>query len=755
MLYSFREFISNVMPVSDSAQYQFGPFTLDPVNRLLMQEDKPVTLPPRVIDTLLLLVENAGRVLTKEELLAAVWPDCFVEEGNLTQAVFQLRKALGESGSKQQYIETIPKRGYRFVAELRVVTAADEPRTLAVTEAPLPETNGAVAPFVPAPVRDTPAKVNFISGKKRLAAMLIVLALTIVVFGVFHFKNKLPFFRSAKPSFAELRFTKLTTSGTASLPALSPDGRYVAYVNMTHGQQSLWIQPLSSSDNVQLVPPAAAGYHGVTFARDGQFIYFVKAERGQAVAALFKIPLVGGTPRKVLEDVNSPITFAPDGKRFAFVRRVPKQREFVLLTAAADGTDERPMTTRREPQFLSLYGAAWSPDGRTIAYPAGERSAGVQHEGVMTLEVANGKETALSRQRWAWIGQVAWDKDGSGVLFDAWERGGSVYSDQLRHLSFPDGELSPVTNDLLSYNYVSVAARTGAMVTTRAERSSRLWIGNPSRTEQSVQLKSGFGENYSEEFGLNWAPDGRIVYGSQAAGNPDIWIAKPDGSAPTQLTFDPATDILPAATADGRHLVFVSNRAGQNNLWRMDLDGANPKQLTHGAGEAWFSLSADSQWVIYPTTDKEGKGALWRVSIDGGEPALWLEQEWIKPVISPDGQWIAGLLNDKANGGLKFALGPVRGGNRSGPLRFFDLRMTPLRGLLQWTPDSRALILIAQRNGVANLWQQPLDGSAPHRLTDFQSDQIFRFAWSPDGQQLACERGLHTSDLILLNHPAN
>ncbi len=743
------------MPVSDSAQYQFGPFTLDPVNRLLMQEDKPVTLPPRVIDTLLLLVENAGRVLTKEELLAAVWPDCFVEEGNLSQAVFQLRKALGESGSKQQYIETIPKRGYRFVAELRVVTAADEPQALAATDAPLPATNGTVAHFVPAPVRDTPAKVNFISGKKRLAAMLAVLALVLAVFGFFRFKNKLPFFRSAKPSFAELRFTKLTTSGTASLPALSPDGKYVAYVNMMHGQQSLWIQPLSSSDNVQLVPPAATNYYGVTFAPDGQFIYFVQAQRGQAVAALFKIPLVGGTPRKVLEDVNSPISFAPDGKRFAFVRRVPTQREFVLLTAAADGTDERQLTTRREPQFLSLYGAAWSPDGRTIAYPAGEWSAGVHQEDVMTLEVASGKETALSRQRWAWVGQVAWDKDGSGVLFDAWERGGRVYSDQLRHLSFPDGELSPVTNDLLSYNYVSVAARTGAMVTTRAERSSRLWIGNPSQTEQAVQLKSGFGENYSEEFGLSWTPDGRIIYGSQAAGNPDIWIVKPDGSTPTQLTFDPATDILPAATADGRYLVFVSNRAGQNNLWRMNFDGANPKQLTHGAGEAWFSLSADSQWVIYSATDKEGKGALWRVSIDGGEPALWLAQDWIKPVISPDGQWIAGLLQDKANGGLKFALGTVSGGNRSGPLRFFDPRMTPLRALLQWTPDSRALILIAERNGVANLWQQPMDGSAPRRLTDFQSDQIFRFAWSPDGQQLACERGLHTSDLLLLNLATN
>src|SRR5262245_41184230 len=101
--------------------YQFGPFQVDVVNRQLLRDGTPVPLAPKVLDALFILVENSGRVLKKEDLMNFLWPDCFVEESSLTQIIFQLRKALGESAAKQQYIETIPKRGYRFIAEIRMV----------------------------------------------------------------------------------------------------------------------------------------------------------------------------------------------------------------------------------------------------------------------------------------------------------------------------------------------------------------------------------------------------------------------------------------------------------------------------------------------------------------------------------------------------------------------------------------------------------------------------------------------------------
>lgn len=754
-----------IMTIGNGEQprYRFGPFTLDPASRLLMQDDKPVALPPRAVDTLVALVENAGRLMSKEELLTAVWPDCFVEEGNLSQAIFQLRKALGESGAKQQYIETIPRRGYRFMADLHMTTSADEQIT--VTPEPAKVADAEPSPGLSASIR--PDKTSDVeqadetqaseqtalhheessgTGKGKTIAWLILLTLIAGIVGWFGFRYRLPFFQTTRPSFTDVHFTRLTSSGTALLPALSPDGRYVAYVSGTSGQQGLWVQPLGSFDPVQLVPPADVVWRGVTFSRDGHFIYFVSQEKGKPVASLFKVPLVGGTPRKVLDDVDSPITFSPDGTRFVFVRRYPAQQEFALLEAATEGTGERRLVLRRAPQFLSLYGAAWSPDGSTIAYPGGEWSSGIRYERVMTLDVASGQEAALGQQRWAWLGQIAWDKEGTGVIFDGWERGAAVYADQLRYLSFPDGTLRKVTNDPLSYNYVSVAS--DSLVTTEAKRISRLQVGQATQAARTVESKSGFSEVYSEEFGLGWTPDGRIVYGSQAGGNPDIWIVNPDGSYRQQLTFDSAADLLPAATADGRYLVFVSQRAGQNNIWRMDMNGHNLRQLTNGAGESSFTLTSDGQWVIY-SGDREGKRVLWRVPIEGGEPTLFLECDLLRPALSPDGKWVAGLFRENQIGRLRFALVSV---NDSAAIRFFADRMMPLRGQYQWMPDSRGLCLIASRDGAGNLWLQPLNGSEPQPLTAFNEDRIFRFAWSPDGRQLACERGVHSTDIILLSN---
>ena len=177
----------------------------------------------------------------------------------------------------------------------------------------------------------------------------------------------------------------------------------------------------------------------------------------------------------------------------------------------------------------------------------------------------------------------------------------------------------------------------------------------------------------------------------------------------------------------------------------MDADGGNPKQLTNGLADSSPNVSPDSQWVIY-TSIGNGKWTLWKTPIDGGRPIQLTQKFATRPVLSPDGKWIACLYQDESDGKTKIAVLPIDGGEP----KVIEGMTPPVFNLFRWSPDGRALTYIVKRQGVSNLWSQPVDGGEPKQLTNFTSDQIFRFAWSRDGKFLACERGMTINDLILI-----
>ncbi|MGH9845247.1 MAG: TolB family protein, partial [Blastocatellia bacterium] len=186
--------------------------------------------------------------------------------------------------------------------------------------------------------------------------------------------------------------------------------------------------------------------------------------------------------------------------------------------------------------------------------------------------------------------------------------------------------------------------------------------------------------------------------------------------------------------------------SGTANIWRMDVDGGNLKQLSRGKGDSTPTLSPDGQWVLYSSWSS-GKPALWKVSIDGGEPVQISRKVVARPVVSPDGKWIACYYQDESDNKSRIAVIPFAGGE---PV-IVERMASPDFGIVRWSPDSRALTYISTRQGVSNIWSQPLDGGEAKQLTQFTTDQIFRFAWSCDGKQLACERGLVINDAVLLS----
>lgn len=754
--------------------YEFGPFLLDSDERLLMREGRTVPLPPKVFDTLLALVVNSGRIIGKDELMQLLWPDTFVEESNLTQNISQLRRALNEGNGEAQYIETIPKRGYRFAIGVKPVEPQNghhsEP-SAGISEAGLKlPANGTPANagnghghqpvFLVSPILDavpveqlSKAETHEIEqpvfSRRRVAMTMGLLGISLLILLLALWVAYRRLNNHGKTAFRQISPAKLTTSGKALLATISRDSKYAAYVIEDGDRQCLWVSQVAANSSSQVVAPAEIVFGGVTFSLDGNFIYYIARPRGSFVGKLFQVPLLGGTPREVMNDVDSPISFSPNGQYFAFIRNFPPQRETALLVANLDGSEERKLLTKKRPESLSLTGPSWSPDGRTLAVAAGMATPGEAVARVLAVNFEDGETRPIGDQTWSSIGQVAWLGDGSGVIFNAWRRTSAVYGDQLYLLTYPKGEMRRVTNDMTSYEGISVSADSGSLVSRRSDRVSSIWVvpesGGQFDTGKATQIKSGFGDNYSERFGLDWTPDGRLLYGAHASGNLDVWITTADGKQQRQLTRDTQADIMPVSTPDGRYIVFMSERAGSSHIWRMDADGGNPTQLTRGRGDGSPSISPDGRWVVY-VSSTTGRAAFWKVSIDGGEAVQLSQKAMTRPVVSPDGKWVLCLYQDEKDNRGKIGLLPFDGGEPA-PIENMGL---PEFGLIRWSPDGKALTYISTQNGASNLWSKPIDGGEARRLTNFTSDQIFRFAWSRDGKSLACERGMVINDIVLL-----
>jgi serine/threonine protein kinase len=560
---------------------------------------------------------------------------------------------------------------------------------------------------------------------------------------------------SVTASLPPTKITRLTTTGKIAGAAISPDGKIVAYIVNEAGQRSLWVRQVATSRNLQIVEPTEVDYYGVTLSPDGNYAYYVTGKTNNAVRELYQVSVLGGAPKKIMTDVDSTVTFSPDGKQIAFMRGEPTKFESAIFIAGADGTGERRLAVRKLPEFYEF--PAWSPDGKTIAVSAGNTAAGKEMS-IVGINVEDGTERPLTAEKWLAATQIVWQRDGSGIITSAVDKDSRLQ--QLWHVSYADGARRRLTNDLNNYAGISLATDTGDLVTVRYDQSSNIWVvpnaaemqtrslrntAAATETSQARQLTSGAAKYY----GGSWTPDGRLVYASDAsgaAGKRDLWIMDQDGANQKQLTSDVGDNVQPVVSPDGRYVVFVSDRKDvRHNLWRVDIDGGNPKQLTGGSYDRNPVFSPDGRWIIYASMGGKQPN-LWRVSIDGGETVKLTDKFSVSPAVSPDGKTIACYYwDEKPETPLGIALIPFEGGQ---PIKMLNLPSPVVR----WTPDGSALTYIDSRSGVGNIWSQPIDGGKPTQLTNFKSDLIFAFDWSRDWKQLACSRGIMTSDVILFNN---
>ena len=566
-----------------------------------------------------------------------------------------------------------------------------------------------------------------------LTALIVLAVLAAAAFGVYSF-----LLRNRHLPFEHFSIENLTNNGHVYQAALSPDGKYLLYAREENGLQSLWLRHIPTMSDTQVLSPAATSYAGLTFSPDGSYIYCVRRDEAEETqASLYRAPMLGGTPKLLIKDVDSPITFSPDGKRFAFLRERHDSPYWDLLVAHSDGSPDRTVFSN-SPLASYSFEPAWSPDGKIIAIPIAQPTPGT-FSGLLEVDATTGKQRTgvLSAERLYY--NPKWLPDGNGLVMSTVSQMTSLHG-QLTLLSYPSGELRQLTTDTNDYFHPSISADGRSIVASQVHLQFQIDVApaNALDSIQPVPLAS-----HRDVWRWTWATDGRLLIPQ----TPDVRLVNPTGGE-TVVLSDPQHITDQVTACGGKYFVFrAAGRSGKvsENLWRMDADGSNLKQLTFGLNESEPECSRDGQWVVY--LDRGDSNALKRVSIEGGEPQTLVKEALSGWGLSPDGKTIVSREVRELDHKLVLRFDSIEDKKTN----YHDLDQRALPSVaVAYAPDPKSVVYVVRDKGVDNLWEQPLDNAPVRQLTHFSAEHIERFSFSPDGSKLAIERGHLDSDAVLL-----
>ena len=598
--------------------YRFGEYQFDPKTHELRRSGIRIKIQEQPFTVLLKLLERPGELVTREELRLAIWPaDTFVDfDTGLNTVIMRLREVLRDSAEAPQFIETVPKLGYRFIAP---VERLDGER---------------------AGTEQTPKKQRISPGAKWTAAAAILLAASALAY--------LFLGRTDSHSGAGMEVVPLTgMPGRERDPAFSPDGNQIAFRfsdDSVKGRSGIYTTFVGGEKPLQLTndPNDCCP----VWSPDGRTIGF--ARTGPMVTNLYTLPALGGTPRKIysIEKNDKELlakapdfSWSPDG-RCLLLSIVPASNPSatdrgpaITLVSLADSSTR--LVTSPPPQF-SDWSPAFSPDGKLIAFL---RSSGPGHiDDLYVVAAAGGEPKRLTFDRRYIDGAPTWTPDGLDIIFSS-ARGG--LSSLWRIAAAGGGVPSRIEGAGTSVFSPAVALKNQRLAYVNVFVQVNLWkvsLSDPKHIAQAPQLLLATkGETVLSHF----SPDGRkLVFESTQSGYREIWTVNSDGSNPSQLTFLNGESGTPRWSRDGRFIAFDYRPADHSEIYMVEVPGGAPHVFPtiRGADNTEPNFSHDGQWLYFSSNRGNEVTQLWKAPYpSGGAPVQLTKNGGVKPVESIDG----------------------------------------------------------------------------------------------------------------------
>jgi eukaryotic-like serine/threonine-protein kinase len=620
---------------------------------------------------------------------------------------------------------------------------------------PLPEAES-TAPSVPVPAR------RGFSMWIVAAGLAIVVPIAVLYLVPLLYRGGRRADGAASGSRAVMTMRRLARIENLAGAALSPDGKFLAYVARKEGKFELSIRQVGTGSDIEVVPPQNAVVSGLEFSPDGDYLYYLSREQDASIYnTLFRVPSLGGTPRKLLFDVDSSVAFSPDGKRIAFLRGQPDDQipKSALMIADADGANPRQIASKSFPAFFGYpTGPTWSPDGRRIAAPVW-RSGSPATVVISEFAVADGGETTLGTKTWSQIYAMAWLPDRSGLVVIGGDRVEPV--SPLWLVAYPRGDVRRITNDLNAYVGLNVSADGKSLATVQVTSAGDVWAAPAADPSAANQITSGEGPAFvpyvvplyfASSSTLAATPSGSIVFETKRAGPSQLWTMAPDGSERRRLSPEGMEASAPrVARATGRVAFDGRGPDLHSRVFRMEADGSNVAAVTGDSDEGVAAVSPDGEWLLYR---KAADPSVWKVPLAGG-PSKRIEIDraaTFNPCYSPRGKtlWVGDLVQGAGRMEIEFvemSSADVPTGRRLACPAVCEI-------FLPWklSPSGEAFECLGELDGVYNLWSTPLAGGEPRPVTRFKSGHVLDFDWSPDGKRLFLWRGDATTDVVLITN---